>query len=728
MSFHRLVKNAAETDMRAEWTSNREHLLTLDRELAVVNCARIWVDAATAGVTPRTALAANKKLQSQRDSVARSASPRQAASPRSATSHNEGPGETVITFDKSNYKKMSHADRHRFNHIAQSCRNMALKLRSCKSNLHENLESLTQSVIEQRPPPSSPRPKKKSGGISVVSSTASSINKYFSFAESGKDADDFFESKAIDNDTTILYSPRESAFGRSRLRVPSKLEPLRNLSSRGTIDSNDSLGSLRPEIEESASRSKVVVSALAPFGLRSRSSGLLLRPSIVAMNPSARHKYVQRVLPDIVDTIADKFITEAISEHDNVKRLRPIPMLSSRAALLFSSSYDALITKQREAISTLANSEINDIMHNLRRELKTLKDMQTRLGSRWLLLLAIARRQITFERELFVSRAKNKLNRAAMKIQGAQRRKLRRKLASQMEIVRPILKPNIWWFVFKMKVKMRHQCSKLVKKFVKDYVGGVGVKSIIYKFRWKVIRTQQTVRNYLTCKKARLTALQLLWDRIEKTPAVQKELTKLKREASTSLQMPGVQDMALDDDDVTVAGNDSNSKAPYTIAGSDVSQQTFDTLGKDFHSRFLRANSVLLKASLARLGDSKALLEIESMGRWSKWRGGFARACSAKVIRDLLEPLLLEKRKAYIREKAGENARISEGCSLQDMKAFMQGETWEQLAERIKPNPIPWKLFTELSHSGEIFKLIKSGLSEQMRLDAEVELRKLSLL
>ena len=118
------------------------------------------------------------------------------------------------------------------------------------------------------------------------------------------------------------------------------------------------------------------------------------------------------------------------------------------------------------------------------------------------------------------------------------------------------------------------------------------------------------------------------------------------------------------------------------------------------------------------------------MGRWSKWRGGFARACSVAVVRDLLEPLLKRKRRAYKREKEEEKARISEGCGLQDMKAFMQGETWEQLAERIKPNPIPWKLFSELTstRSDEMLNLIKAGLVEQMRQDAEMEVRKLALL
>ena len=110
-------------------------------------CARVWVDGATAGLTPRTALNANKRMLVAEASASKGAT----TSPRGGG--DTGPGSTVFTYDQSQLKKLAHADRRRFEHIAQSCRNMALKLRACKTDLHNGLETIAQSVIEQRPAP-----------------------------------------------------------------------------------------------------------------------------------------------------------------------------------------------------------------------------------------------------------------------------------------------------------------------------------------------------------------------------------------------------------------------------------------------------------------------------------------------------------------------------------------------------------------------------------------------
>lgn len=165
-----------------------------------------------------------------------------------------------------------------------------------------------------------------------------------------------------------------------------------------------------------------------------------------------------------------------------------------------------------------------------------------------------------------------------------------------------------------------------------------------------------------------------------------------------------------------------------TIEESVVTRETFQQLASSFHTRYLKTNSVLLRASMARLGNSKALAEIEALGKWSKWRGGYFRVCSKDVMREVLEPFLLIKRRLYIQKKNVQADKIGQGVQAHDMMAFMQGESWEELAERIKPPPVPWMLFTNLRKSTDMLNLIKSGLLEQLSIDAAMEVQKLQLL
>ena len=62
------------------------------------------------------------------------------------------------------------------------------------------------------------------------------------------------------------------------------------------------------------------------------------------------------------------------------------------------------------------------------------------------------------------------------------------------------------------------------------------------------------------------------------------------------------------------------------------------------------------------------------------------------------------------------------------MMAFMKGESWEKLVERIKPKPVTWMLFTELRRNHEMMKLIEAGLIEQIKIDEAMEMKKLQLL
>ena len=513
--------------LRAEWPSNAEHLDALDRELALINCTKIWIDGATAGVTPRTSMRENKKLLDRRTELSKKnkgqSNTNAAASPPNSRpgSPNEV-GASIFVYTTSQMKKLTVVDKRRHEFVQQSCRNFALQVTGLKKSLRKDLEALSQSVIQERP---IPLPKRTVPDGFIMSTEFdddennedNEDNEDNAFNDDDEDAIQLPEGwNDIDIELT-LPSPREDPFGRSRhaqsiLRLP----PLQRLQLLQQKDNKD----------------MVVVSKRGPFGLRA--SGKLLRPSIISMDPSNRLDHVRKVLPGIVQSISDKIINSAIHECKSEKRLRPIPHVSERAATIFSKSFDAVVTKQKEAITTLASSQIRDIFQKLRKELNTVKAVQSSLGATWMMLIAFTNRHQFLGRVIVRARAKGKLNRAAFCIQAAIRSRKKKLMAAKIDVVRPMLKRNVWWFVLKMKTKMRRRHAILLRQFVSDYVGGVGVQQIIYKFRWKVIQTQKTVRAFLACKKARMLALQLFWDQEEKKEQTQKVLSILKRAATAS--------------------------------------------------------------------------------------------------------------------------------------------------------------------------------------------------
>jgi hypothetical protein len=457
--------------LRAEWPSNAEHLDALDRELALISCTKIWVDGATAGVTPRTAMRSNSRLMERRkllknQKVAASSRP---SSPNSTTS-----GASIFVYTTSQMKKLKVVDKRRHAFVQQSCRNFALAVCGLKKGLKKDLEALTQSVIEERPCPMPEIPD------SFIMSNGYDV-------EGDEEAVELPEGWM--NIDLTLPSPREDAFGKSRhARSMLLLPPLENLNTLDMHDSQDiqdiqNTQDMQSCMQDNSERQQqrqrqrqqqhddmVTISKHGPFG--GRASGKLLRPSIISMDPSRRLEHVRRVLPGIVQSISDEIVHGAIRECKYAERLRPIPKISSRAAKIFSKSFDAVVTKQREAINTLASTQIRDIVQKLRKELNTVKAVQSSLGATWMMLVAFVNRHQMLGRAVILARAKGKLNRAASKIQAAIRASKTREMEKKIDHVRPILTRNVWWFVLKMKTKMRRRQSKLLRKFVNDYVGG----------------------------------------------------------------------------------------------------------------------------------------------------------------------------------------------------------------------------------------------------------------
>ena len=729
----------------AEWPSNAEHLDALDCELALINCSKIWIDAGTAGITPRSAMIQNRDLQLKKSATTAGNSP--STSPRSnPESQQQGAGASIFVYTTKQLKRLPRIDRLRHMHIQQSCRNFALQIRGLKTGLKEDLEALNQSVIEERPLPLQKQPPHDNFVLSVEDDQENDIemDRQEFYDEEGYDEEgsnevadmdeedrrlmweetDLYNSNTIQTPHTSLLpdgwdinmpSPREHPFGRSRQQQQSTTRYLPPLNATMTANS--------AHVSSAAEKGTVTISKYGPFG--GRSSGLLLRPSIISMNPTNRLQHIRKVLPGIVESISNTIVDQAIHETSHKNRLRPIPHLSSRASKTFSTTFDAVVTKQREAISKLATSQICDIMQKLRKELNTVKQVQSSLGQQWMMLIAFVNRTSHLSHTLSSWRTEDELNRAAMKIQNAIRDAKSREMAVKTKPVRDLLSRNIWVFVLRLKVKMRKRSAQLVKKFVRDYVGGVGIKNIIYKFRWKVIRTQQTVRSFLACKKARMIALHLFWDREEKQTDAQNELRALRRSVLAH------QGGGMEEDDSATKDEDPNgtSAVVYEADSKTLERAAAMTmLTSTFHNRFLKTNSILLSAKQKYIGNSAAAQELDNLGKWTKWRGGYARVCSKDVMRDLLEPWLFKKRRIFESIKRAKAAKETEGLGTEDMKRFMRGESWEDLMASLKPKPATWMLFTELSRGQEMGKLIEAGLVEQMKIDEAMEIQKMQLL
>ena len=759
--MHKVILSKQKSHQLAEWSSNDEHLDALDCELALINCSKIWIDAGTAGITPRSAMIQNRDLQLKKSATSAGNSP--STSPRSnPESQQQGAGASIFVYTTKQLKKLSRVDKLRHEFIQQSCRNFALQIRGLKTGLKEDLEALNQSVIEERPLPLPKQPPHDNFLLSVVEDTDDQENDTIEmdqqefydeegfneegfteegfteegFTEEGRNEEGRNEEEDMDEEdrrlmleesdlygTSLLPdgwdinmpSPREHPFGRSRQQQQSTTRYLPPLTATLTATS--------AHVSSATGNGTVTISKYGPFG--GRSSGLLLRPSIISMNPTNRLQHIRKVLPGIVESISNTIVDQAIHETSHKNRLRPIPHLSSRASKTFSTTFDAVVTKQREAISKLATSQICDIMQKLRKELNTVKQVQSSLGQQWMMLIAFVNRTSHLSHTLSSWRTEDELNRAAMKIQNAIRDAKSREMAVKTKPVRDLLSRNIWVFVLRLKVKMRKRSARLVKKFVRDYVGGVGIKNIIYKFRWKVIRTQQTVRSFLACKKARMIALHLFWDREEKKTDAQNELRALRRSVLAH------QGGGMEEDDSATTDEDPNGKSTVVYEADIKTLEraaAMTMLTSTFHNRFLKTNSILLSAKQKYIGNSAAAQELDNLGKWTKWRGGFARVCSKDVMRDLLEPWLFKKRRIFESIKRAKAAKETEGLGTEDMKRFMQGESWEDLMASLKPKPATWMLFTELSRGQDMGKLIEAGLVEQMKIDEEMEIQKMQLL
>ena len=86
------------------------------------------------------------------------------------------------------------------------------------------------------------------------------------------------------------------------------------------------------------------------------------------------------------------------------------------------------------------------------------------------------------------------------------------KLISKYNNANNVFKRNLFKMIITLKVLKRRKNAKLLTKFVKQTVGP-RFKTVIQTLRWKVIKCQRNIRDYLICSNARLKLLRLKFEK-----------------------------------------------------------------------------------------------------------------------------------------------------------------------------------------------------------------------
>lgn len=125
----------------------------------------------------------------------------------------------------------------------------------------------------------------------------------------------------------------------------------------------------------------------------------------------------------------------------------------------------------------------------------------------WIKILATAAKTQEWGRRLEARRFELAEERAkieaVIKMQSIFRGGFERSLFDKFTRVREMLLRRLWIIRLNIHTKQRKDQAKLVRKFLKDFVVDANpFKTVIAKFRWKIIWTQRAVRGFLLCKRA----------------------------------------------------------------------------------------------------------------------------------------------------------------------------------------------------------------------------------
>ena len=138
---------------------------------------------------------------------------------------------------------------------------------------------------------------------------------------------------------------------------------------------------------------------------------------------------------------------------------------------------------------------------------------------KWLMLIYMVKMPFFLEAPLAESREERAAQRAmveaSIRMQSLFRGSFARRTHSKLTKVQELLLKRLWIVRLNLSTSKRKKAAHLVRKFCKDYASTSQFKTILKKYRWRVIYCQRTIRSFLVCKRARLKLLRKIWMKYE---------------------------------------------------------------------------------------------------------------------------------------------------------------------------------------------------------------------
>jgi hypothetical protein len=666
------------------WPTEKKGLDALDRELALLVSVKRWVAAASGGYTPRSIA---RNLPELKNPTAKSKKP----------------------------KKIDYAFQQRCVKVEGSCRQLGLRMLACRDALVRDMKGLEQAKIDESMGRLVPQKKRRpwSPAGRRLAASAGKTRTVLSSLDMSMDMEDSASPEVFDEapkgpvhgekgdarNRTVKFS-RSTGDLETATKAALPQQHVLSKSMRRLVPIERSVPKL-PKGSRRMKRANIDIVEMM------HTAGELFRPG-----HNTEHERIA-LLANTSKVMARKWIDAALDSPCDLGLSESMCPAEKNSRSLLTTT-QKFIVKRMQLAEEEYKSRVKGLINELRPEMETVRTLNLRLGAKWLMLIHVANRFVPLRERLLQHKWEQEVTSAAIKIQTMYRGRIARRTVKALRQLGPALKRTVWRYSLKLRCKRRRKQSKLLRKFCNDYATR-WVQLMVYNFRRCVVKCQRLIRQWLACKRARIYVLSLMWDRVEKKEENQKLLRTMHVLSDTT--------------DLDKDGDGSISSAEIKAAAREERGGEKDFLvinAKAFESSYSKAHRILVKCNLSRMKNSTKMHEIERLGRWNKWRGGFSRCCKSEFVKIVLQPYLAQKRAEHMVYSHEVRRRVARGATRKDMKSFVSGESWEDLMSRIKPSAPPLILYSTITEQ-KMLDFVMTGLLMQIKFDKELELRKLHI-